>query len=109
MHHGKEGAFFMLQIKLVPGETIDSLNEAVNAFLANYKEDAIKDINVDTEKMIATIQYITSEEWKGEMCCDCRFWDDGDSEDSLVGLCQIRGGRKRFSNKACECWKDVRG
>ena len=98
----------MLQIKLVQGKGIDSLNEAVNLFLADFNEDAIKDITVDTEEMIATIQFIVKDAWADMLCGDCRYWDDGGSSDSLIGLCQECGGRRRFSAKACERFKDVR-
>lgn len=98
----------MLQIKLIPGKDIESLNNAVNAFLAVLSDEAVKDIKTDLDRMIAFIEYSTNEEWKKRMCCECQYWDDG-GETGTSGMCQECGQRRRFNCKACECFKDVRG
>ena len=98
----------MLQIKLVQGKDIKSLNDAANEFLAVFDEDAVKDIKVDYDKLIALIQYVANEEWKSRMCCECQYWDDG-GEPTTSGICHECGQRRRFNYKACECFKDVRG
>lgn len=99
----------MLQVKILKGKDIETLNDAVNVFLANFNEDAIKDINVEAEKMVAVIQYTVKPEWTNKLCADCKYWDDAGCSDAVSGLCQERGGRRRFNCKACECFKDIRG
>ena len=98
----------MLQIKLVEGVDIRSLNEACNKFLAGLDADCVQEIKTDYKELIVLIQYVANEEWKSRMCCECQFWDDG-GEPTMSGLCQCRGGRRRFDNKACNCFKDVGG
>lgn len=98
----------MLQIKLLQGKDIETLTDKVNAFLASLSSEAVKGIDVNDTKWIAVIQYEHKDEWEGKMCCDCQHWDDSGSDDAVVGLCQECGGRRRFSAKACECFKDVR-
>lgn len=98
----------MLQIKIVTGVENQDLENEVNRFLTTVDDDAVKDIKVDTSKGIATIQYVIKELWKGQMCCDCKYWDDG-GEPTTSGLCQECGQRRRFNAKACERYKDVRG
>ena len=99
----------MLQIKFVKGKDMETLENNVNSFLASLSSDAIKDIKTDIEGKVATIQYEFKEAWEGCLCCDCRHWDDGNDVESLIGLCQECGGRKRFNNRACSHFKDVRG
>jgi hypothetical protein len=100
----------MLQIKIVQGKDADDLNERVNEFLATVKSDAIHDnIDFDIPNMVAIIKYDVFEEWHGRLCSECKYWDDGESSDSVSGLCQERGCRRRFNGKACKSFKDVRG
>ena len=98
----------MLQIKLLQGKDMETLTDKVNEFLASLSSEAVKDINVNDTKWLALIQYEHKDEWESKMCCDCQHWDDSGSADAVVGLCQECGGRKRFSAKACERFKDVR-
>lgn len=98
----------MLQIKLVEGKDSTELNNNTNEFLATIQSEAVKDITVDVPNMTAIIQYILEEKWKGHLCCDCQHWDDGGSLESVTGLCQECGGRRRFNNKSCPQFKDVR-
>ena len=98
----------MLQIEIVNNEG-KGLKHNVNEFLKTVDEDAVKDIKVEASEGTATILYIVKEKWKGHLCCDCRFWDDGNDVEAMIGLCQARGGRRRFNNNSCECFKDVRG
>lgn len=98
----------MLQIKLLQGKDMETLTDKVNEFLASLSSEAVKDINVNDTKWIAVIQYEHKDEWEGMMCCDCKHWDDSGSDDAVAGLCQECGGRRRFSAKACERFKDVR-
>lgn len=99
----------MLQIKIVTGMTSEELTRSANEFLATIDDEAVKDIKVEASEGIATIQYIVQEAWKGNMCCDCRYWDDNNDCEALIGLCQMCGGRKRFDKKACNKFSDVRG
>lgn len=100
----------MLQIKIVKGKDIGDLNERVNEFLATVKSDAIKDnIDFDIPELVAIIKYELLEQWHGRLCSECKYWDDGESSDSVSGLCQECGKRRRFNAKACERYQDVRG
>ena len=99
----------MLQIKIVHGMTVDELTLEANMFLETISDDAVKDIIVDAAEGYATIKYVVEEEYKNALCCDCRYWDDSGDCESLIGLCHECGGRKRFSQKACPKFKDVRG
>lgn len=98
----------MVQIKLLEGVDIRSLNDACNKFLAGIDEDAVRDIRADYKEMVALIEYVTEEIWKKRMCCECQYWDDG-GETTTSGICHECGQRRRFNAKACKCFKDVRG
>lgn len=97
----------MLQVKLLQGKDTQTLESNVNEFLASLSSEAVKDIK--TDGLTALILYEFKDAWEGQMCCDCRYWDDSGDCESLIGLCQECGGRKRFSQKACPKFKDVRG
>lgn len=100
----------MLQIKIVSGMTDEELTTLTNEFLQTIPEDSVKE--VDTSAAAdghVTVKYVIAEEWKGHLCCDCRYWDDGDDCESMIGLCQECGGRRRFNQKSCQKFKDVRG
>ena len=101
----------MLQVEIVTGDiAANGLQNAVNEFLKGLQdEDAVKDINVQASEGIATILYVVKESWKGNMCCDCRYWDDSNDCEALIGLCQVCGGRRRFNNNSCKHFKDIRG
>lgn len=95
----------MLQIKIIQDA---ELNSAVNEFLATIDEDAVRDLNIDTYRSEAIIQYVIKENWAERMCCECQFWDDG-GQNNTSGLCQHNGKRVRFNCRACKYYKDVRG
>lgn len=97
----------MIQIKIVQGKSLDDLTNKVNEFLVSIK--TATDITVDINTLSAVIQYEANEEWKNQICADCRYWDCGNSSDALIGTCQMCGLRKRFLNTACEKFNDVRG
>ena len=96
----------MLQVEIVKGS---NLQDAINDFLKTLKEDAVKAIKVEASEGIATILYTVKESWEGHLCCDCRYWDDSNDCEAMIGLCQVCGGRRRFNNKSCESFKDIRG
>lgn len=99
----------MLQIEIVTGETKKELQSNVNTFLTTLSDDAVKSIKTEASECTATILYVVKESWKGHMCCDCRYWDDSNDCEALIGLCQVCGGRRRFNNNSCEHFKDIRG
>lgn len=98
----------MVQIKFVEGDTLTSLERSINSFLAGITAEDLRDISYNLENKTAIIEYVAQEAWKKCLCCDCQHWDGGDDTTSVMGLCQMRGKRKRFNCRACEDFKDVR-
>ena len=98
----------MVQIKLIQSKDIEALNASVNEFLAFVDSEEVSNIEFYFKELVAVIQYEKKEQWKGRLCCDCKYWDDG-GETSTSGLCHERGQRRRFNNPSCKCFKDVRG
>lgn len=98
----------MLQLKTVIVKSIEDLDTSVNEFLSTIESDAFRSLEVKEEKGLAFILYEAKESWKGRMCADCQYWDDGNSSDSVSGICHECGGRRRFNCKACDRFKDVR-
>ena len=96
----------MLQVKILKPDEID-LETSINAFLSTMDPEAVKDIKVDNTG--AMVIYEVKEAWCNALCCDCQHWDDGGNVESVSGLCQECGIRKRFNCKACKHFKDVRG
>ena len=107
MHFREEVHFFVLQIKTFPSDP-QNIDDLVNEFLRTIQSDAVKSIEV-SETGFAVVQYEVKEAWADRICSECKYWDDGGSVDSVSGLCQERGGRRRFNCKACDSFKDVRG
>jgi len=99
----------MLKIKTVFFKSIQDIDTSVNAFLSGIETEQFKSIKVEDEKGFAVILYETKEEWKSRMCSECQYWDDGNSSDSVSGICHECGGRRRFNCRACDRFKDVRG
>ena len=100
----------MLQVEIVTGMTTEELKDAINAFLKTLPDDdVVRNIKIEAPEGVATILYVVKESWKGHMCCDCRHWDDSNDCEAVIGLCQICGGRRRFSSNSCEKFQDVRG
>lgn len=104
----KGGAFFMLQLKTVFFSSVKELDASVNEFLTGIETEAFRSIRVEEEKGYAVILYEAQEAWKNRMCADCKYWDDGGSSNSVIGLCQECGGRRRFNCKACDRFIDIR-
>lgn len=98
----------MLQIKLITGGILKEWIKEVNLFLATLPSDAVKDIELDKQALIALISYQAEEEYTNRLCCDCQHWDDGGSPSATGGLCHECGGRRRFNAKACKYFKDIR-
>ena len=98
----------MLQLKTIIVKSIEDLDTSVNEFLSTIESDAFRNLEVKEEKGLAFILYEVKEEWKERMCYECQHWDDGGSSDSVSGLCQECGGRRRFNCKACSRFRDVR-
>ena len=98
----------MLHIKTVFFSSVKEIDASVNEFLDTIDTEAFKSIEVKDEKGMAFILYEVKEEWKNRICSECKYWDDGGSTDSVSGLCQECGGRRRFNCKACNRFKDVR-
>ena len=96
----------MLQVKIIQDAELDS---AVNEFLATIEDDAVRDINIDTYRSEAIIQYVVKQVWADRKCYDCKYWDDGGDSSSTSGLCIECGGHRRFNCNACKFFKDVRG
>ena len=97
----------MLKVKIIKSD-INDLEQAINSFIADIDEDAIKAIDVDITKGTAIIQYTAQEAWKAHICADCKYWDDGGSSSSVGGLCHECGTRRRFNARACKAFKDIR-
>lgn len=96
----------MLQIKTIIKE-IDEIDNEVNAFLATIPTESV--VSVETKaRGFVVVLYEVKELWSGRLCCDCQYWDDCGSVDSVSGLCQEHGGRRRFNCKACDRFKDIR-
>ena len=98
----------MLHIKTVFFSSVKEIDASVNEFLDTIETESFRSIEVKEEKGMALILYEVKEEWKNRICYECKYWDDGGSTDSVSGLCQECGGRRRFNCKACNRFKDVR-
>ena len=92
-----------MQVKFIQGENTQTLEKNLNDFLLTLNGNPTS-IKYDLKEFIAIVEHEGAE--SGEICCDCKFWDD--NGDNLIGLCQRCGGRKRFSDKACNKFEDVR-
>lgn len=96
----------MLQVKILKPEGTE-LETSINSFLATIEASTVKDIKLNGAS--AMILYEVKHPWECSLCCDCQYWDDGGSVESVSGLCQECGGRRRFNCKACSHFKDIRG
>ena len=93
-----------MQVKIISKSTFDEMEVEINNFLSTLPQNPTN-IKYDLENCITIIEYDCVR--AGAICCECKFWDD--NGDNLIGLCQRCGGRKRFSDKACNKYEDVRG
>ena len=91
-----------MQVKFISGTSLPNLEDNLNNFLQGLDDDP--SIKYDFESLTAVVEFTAVQ---NGLCCDCKFWDD--NGDNLVGLCHRCGGRKRFSDKACNKYEDVRG
>ena len=98
----------MLQVKFIYGTDLADLNESLNKALSTTESETKPDIKYDFNKIIAVIEYETHEAYKDRLCCDCTFWDDSVGNSDLIGMCQMCGKRKRFNDKACPRYEDIR-
>lgn len=101
----------MRQVKIIKSDDIKSasdLQDSINACLVPVKSDDVISIDINLSELSAVIEYIANEEYMDRICSECQYWDDGDSASAVSGLCQDRGGRRRFNCKACESFKDIR-
>lgn len=94
-----------MQVKFIEGDSLKELECSLNEFLETLPEDPKTiDYRFGSFRFTAIVEYSKVE--SGCLCCDCAFWDD--KGDNLIGLCQRCGGRKRFSDKACNSFEDRR-
>ena len=96
-----------MQIEIIVGTDYRDLTNQVNAYLEKIKSKEDPKVDIDFKNVAAVVSY--TESVGNNLCCECRYFDDGDSPDSLIGLCQEHGGRKRFNCKSCKEFKDIRG
>ena len=94
----------MFQVKLVCGTDPQNLNDSLNRELSTIQSENVKVKFADAKTAFIVYETVSSK----EICCDCQFWDDTQSNTSLMGFCQMCGKRKRFNDKACEQFKDIR-
>ena len=95
-----------MQVKIIKGNDFADIENNLNNFLNSLTEDP-KEIKYDFERLLAIVEFNKVD--PNNLCCDCKFWDDGGKHDELIGLCQRCGGRKRFSDKCCNKFEDRRG
>lgn len=94
------------KIRLVEGTSIKELE--VNA---NEALDSIESENIDIKYMLPEKVIILEYDYKPIKltCMDCRFYDPNATVAKAWGICQCKGERKRFNEKSCEDFKDLRG
>lgn len=97
----------MLQTKFVFGTDLPDLNGRLNEALSEIKSENIQ-VKYETDKKLAIIEFEIYEAYKDHICCECAYWDDSGSHQSLSGFCTLTGKRMRFSCHACPQFKDVR-
>lgn len=97
----------MLQIKFVQGVDMPDLERSTNEALSKIKSENVE-VNCDMDRFLAIIKYDLYEVYKDHICCECMYWDDSGSHQSITGFCTLTGKRMRFSCHACPQFKDVR-
>lgn len=95
----------MLQTKFIYGVDLPDLQQNLNKVLSETHSDSIN-VQYFLEQKVAVVEYEIDEDYKNEICCDCAYWNA--STNNLMGICQYCGQRKRFSDKACTGFVDVR-
>lgn len=98
----------MLKVKIIDAVTRHKMEDELNGFLSSLTSEDVRNITYDFPNLTVAIEYEITDAWKNMICADCQYWDDGNSADAVIGMCQECGGRKRFNCKACERFKDVR-
>ena len=96
----------MRQIKIIDKETCSNLEQGVNDALQSIDDDSpvIKYmLEQDTLVIEYTVKHTTL------MCVDCQFYDHTQGVARAFGVCQCKGQRVRFTEHACESFKDIRG
>ena len=92
-----------MRIKLLVGTDYNDLECQINEIIKAHTD---AQVDVSFENIAAVISFGSESK---SMCMDCSFWDDGGEHDCLMGLCQCKGGRRRFNSKSCGEFKDRRG
>ena len=77
----------------------------VNEALKTIK-DGEPDIKYLLEQNTIVIEYV--EKLVQLMCVDCQYYDHTVGVAKAFGLCQCKGQRVRFSEHACDEFKDLR-
>lgn len=93
---------------IIEGSDQTELLLKINVFIADKE---VVDIKVDHENYKADILYKSETETKPKkrmLCCECQYWDDTQSENSLMGFCTITGKRCRYNQDGCDKYLDVR-
>ena len=96
----------MLQVKTVYGTDVPSLTRSLNETLSQITSE-VKSVHIVNE-VTAIIIYDEIQLFEKRICCECQYWDDSQNPGGMMGICQHNGGRKRFGEKACRDYKDIR-
>lgn len=96
----------MKKIRLVEGTSIKELEVNANEALEGIESD-----NIDIKYMLPEKVIVLEYDYKPIQlkCMDCQFYDTTQTIAKAFGVCQCKGERKRFSEKACDDFKDIRG
>ena len=95
----------MKQIKIIKESSPAALQNGVNEALKTIK-DGEPEIKYMLEQNTIVIEYI--EKLTQLMCVDCQYYDHTVGVAKAFGLCQCKGQRVRFSEHACDEFKDLR-
>lgn len=96
----------MKQIKIIEGDSTRDLQSGVNDALKSI-DDVSPSIRYMLADGVIIIEY--EEQVTRLMCCDCQYYDHTVGVAKAFGLCQCNGKRVRFSESACDDFKDLRG
>lgn len=98
----------MLQTRIISGITHAQVESELNEALSEIDSNSVTIKWPDSKCLVAVIEYEVEDANTSAICVDCRFFDDSNSKDGLIGLCQQKGKRVRFSCHACQKFTDVR-
>lgn len=94
-----------MQVKIITCDDLEQMEQSLNQFLKGISNEP-QSIKYDFSSNTAVVEY--TEVNDKSICCECRFWDDSGSKDSLIGRCQMCGSIKRFSSRSCNKYEDIR-